>query len=60
MRARVWVDGTITAPEDARVPALDRGFLYGDSVYEVLWWHRGAPIQAEDHLARLVESARRI
>ena len=29
-------------------------------MYEVLWWHRGTPIQAGDHLARLAESARRI
>src|SRR5688572_18322026 len=60
MRTVVWVDGRVTPPEAATVPALDRGFLYGDSVYEVLWWHRGVPIQAADHLARLRESARRI
>jgi branched-chain amino acid aminotransferase len=60
METRVNVDGRITAPDRAVVPALDRGFLYGDSVYEVLWWHRGTPIQADDHLARLAESARRI
>jgi branched-chain amino acid aminotransferase len=60
MRTVVWVDGRVTPPEAATVPALDRGFLYGDSVYEVLWWHRGAPVQAADHLARLRESARRI
>jgi branched-chain amino acid aminotransferase len=60
MRTVVWVDGRVTPPEAATVPALDRGFLYGDSVYEVLWWHRGVPIQAADHLTRLRESARRI
>lgn len=54
------VDGRVASPEEARVPALDRGFLYGDSVYEVIWWHRGTPVQAADHLARLRESARRI
>ncbi len=54
------MNGRITAPEDAVVPALDRGFLYGDSVYEVLWWHRGALIQAEDHFDRLEESGRRL
>jgi branched-chain amino acid aminotransferase len=60
MRTVVWVDGRVTPPESAVVPALDRGFLYGDSVYEVLWWHKGVPIQAAEHLARLRESARRI
>jgi branched-chain amino acid aminotransferase len=60
MRTMVSVDGRISPPETAAVPALDRGFLYGDSVYEVLWWHRGVPIQAAEHLARLRESGLRI
>ena len=29
------VDGLITRTEDARISVLDRGFLYGDSLYEV-------------------------
>ena len=57
METRISVDGRITRPEEAVVPALDRGFLYGDSVYEVVWWHRGALIQQGDHLARLRGSA---
>lgn len=60
VRIVVSVNGRIDPPETARVPALDRGFLYGDSVYEVLWWHRGVPVQARDHLDRLRESARRL
>lgn len=60
MRTVVSVNGRITSPEEAVVPALDRGFLYGDSVYEVLWWHKGCLVQADDHLARLAESGRRI
>lgn len=60
MRTVVSVNGRVTGPSEAVVPALDRGFLYGDSVYEVVWWHRGCPIQAEEHLARLVESGRRV
>jgi branched-chain amino acid aminotransferase len=60
MRSIVWVNGRATPPDQAVVPALDRGFLYGDSVYEVIWWHRGCPIQAAEHLERLVESGRRV
>jgi branched-chain amino acid aminotransferase len=56
----VSVNGRVTPPGEAVVPALDRGFLYGDSVYEVIWWHRGRPIQEAEHLARLRESARRV
>jgi branched-chain amino acid aminotransferase len=60
VRTLVRVNGRVTPPEEAVVPALDRGFLYGDSVYEVIWWHRGVPVQAVDHMTRLRESARRI
>ena len=45
VETRIYVDGRITRPEEAVVPVLDRGFLYGDSVYEVLWWHRGVLVQ---------------
>ena len=30
------VEGRLCPPEEAVVPVLDRGFLYGDSVYEVV------------------------
>ena len=60
MRTLVGVNGRISAPEDAMIPVLDRGFLFGDSVYEVLWLHRGVLVQAAEHFARLRESARRI
>ena len=52
VETRIYVDGRITRPEEAVVPALDHGFLYGDSVYEVLWWHRGVLIQEDEHLER--------
>ncbi len=57
---RINVDGRITTSEEAVVPALDRGFLFGDSVYEVFWWHKGALIQEREHLDRLEASARRL
>ena len=60
MRTLVSVNGRLSSPEEAVVPALDRGFLYGDSVYEVLWWHRGVLVQAREHFERLRASGRRI
>lgn len=60
METRIYVDGRITPPEEARIPVLDHGFLFGDSVYEVFWWHHGALIQEDDHLARLERSAERL
>ena len=36
MATRVWIDGAIYDEHEAVVPVFDRGFLYGDSVYEVI------------------------
>ena len=41
---------------EARIPALDRGFLFGDAVYEVLRVYHGRPWMVEDHFARLGRS----
>lgn len=57
---RVWIDGAEVAPEDARVSVFDRGFLYGDSIFETLRTYDGAPFAAEQHLARLSRSAERV
>jgi len=57
---RIYVDGRISEAREARIPVLDHGFLFGDSVYEVLWWHWGTLIQQEDHLERLERSAARL
>jgi branched-chain amino acid aminotransferase len=58
--AIVNVDGVLLPAAEARVPVLDRGFLYGDSVYEVIRTYGGRPFEAEAHLARLARSAERI
>lgn len=57
---RVFVDGRISAPEEAVVSVFDRGFLYGDSVYEVLRTVGSRPLDLSDHLERLARSAERI
>jgi D-alanine transaminase len=41
---------------EVMVPALDRGFLFGDAVYEVLRVYHGKPWLLEDHLQRLARS----
>lgn len=57
---RVWIDGQVIDVAEARVPLLDRGFLYGDSVYEVLRTFHQVPHALGEHLDRLEGSARRI
>ncbi len=54
------IDGTITPTEDARIPVLDRGFLYGDSVYEVFRTYIGVPLFYDEHFDRLENSAQLI
>jgi branched-chain amino acid aminotransferase len=51
------VDGTITRTADARVPVLDRGFLYGDSIYEVFRTYSGVPLFYDEHWGRFENSA---
>ena len=56
----VNIDGMIGGPEEIRVSALDRGFLYGDSVYEVVRTYDGVPFALGEHLERLARSAARL
>jgi len=54
------VDGHITPTAEACVPVLDRGFLYGDSIYEVFRTYSGVPLFYQEHWERLENSARLI
>jgi branched-chain amino acid aminotransferase len=54
------VNGHITPLEDARVPVLDHGFVFGDSVYEVVRTYGGRPFETGRHLRRLRASADRL
>lgn len=60
MPARVNVNGEIVLPGEAKVSVFDRGFLYGDSVYEVVRTYGLACFELEAHLRRLRASADRI
>ncbi len=51
------IDGVLVAPDAAVVSVYDRGFLYGDSVFEVVRAYDGAPFALAEHLARLEASA---
>ena len=57
MPIRVYIDGAVRPPEEAKVSVLDRGFLYGDSVYETIGTIHGRLFAARDHLDRLERSA---
>lgn len=60
MNAAVSIDGVLYPAGSARVSVFDRGFLYGDSVYEVVRTYGLEPFEVDAHLARLAASAGRI
>jgi D-alanine transaminase len=55
-RALANVDGVRMPLEDVKISALDRGFLFGDAVYEVLRVYAGKPWLADEHFERLARS----
>jgi branched-chain amino acid aminotransferase len=58
LRRMANVNGQITPLEEARISVLDRGFLYGDSVYEVFRTYSGVPMFCHEHFDRMENSAR--
>lgn len=53
----VSIDFKLLPAEDARVSVFDRGFLFGDSVYEVVRSYSGRLLAMERHFQRLARSA---
>ena len=51
-----WLNGTFIPETEARVSAFDRGFIFGDGVYEVTSMLDGTLMDADRHLARLERS----
>ena len=60
MSSTVMIDGQLVPPERAQVSVFDRGFLYGDSVFESLRSYGGRLFALDEHLVRLKRSAERV
>ena len=56
-KALVNINGVITPAVDAKISIFDRGFLYGDSIYEVIYGKGNTLIFLEEHITRLFHSA---
>lgn len=52
----VFLNGKLLPIEQATVSVLDRGFLFGDGVYELVPVYSRVPFRLEEHLARLERS----
>ncbi|HEV3017876.1 MAG TPA: D-amino acid aminotransferase [Burkholderiaceae bacterium] len=51
-----YLNGDYLPLASARIPVLDRGFIFGDGVYEVVPAYRKRPFRLEQHLDRLQRS----
>jgi D-alanine transaminase len=51
-----YLNGEITHLRDAKVSVMDRGFIFGDGVYEVVPVYAGRPFRFGHHMARLERS----
>ncbi len=52
----VYLNGTMTPLSEAKIPVLDRGFIFGDGVYEVIPIYGRKLFRSEQHMARLFRS----
>ncbi|NDC64819.1 MAG: branched-chain-amino-acid transaminase [Planctomycetia bacterium] len=54
---KIWMDGALVDPSEARVSVYDHGLLYGDGVFEGLRAYAGRVFKLDSHLKRLEASA---
>lgn len=52
----VYLNGTFLPLSEARIPVMDRGFIFGDGVYEVIPVYDRKLFRAREHMARLARS----
>ena len=52
----IYLNGSFIPIEDARVSVLDRGFIFGDGIYEVIPIYSHIPFRLAEHLRRLQKS----
>lgn len=53
MPMQVWLNGETTDAEAARISPFDRGFLFGDGLYEVVRYFNQMPVEMEGHIQRM-------
>ena len=60
MSDTVYLNGDYLPLADAKISVMDRGFLFGDGVYEVIPAYQGRLFRFEDHIDRLNNSLQEI
>ena len=56
----IYINGNLVPEAEAKVSVFDRGFLYGDGVFETLRAYKGVIFHCNDHIDRLFQSARAV
>ncbi len=56
MSEKLYLNGDYVTPARAKISVFDRGFMFGDGVYEVIPVYSGKLLRGESHLARLQHS----
>ena len=54
----IFLNGKIVEGTDSHLSTVDRGFLYGDGLFETIRTYNKKPFRLEDHVVRLSNSAR--
>src|SRR5438552_18148162 len=55
-----YLNGEFTTLPNAKVSVMDRGFIFGDGVYEVVPVYAGRPFRFAHHMARLDRSLKEL
>ncbi len=56
----IYLNGEFTPLSTAKIPVLDRGFIFGDGVYEVIPMYERRLFRAKQHMARLFRSLKAV
>jgi D-amino acid aminotransferase len=60
LKSICWLNGTFVDVAKARISPLDRGFLFGEGLFETWRTYKGRPYAIEDHLERMAGSAKKL
>ena len=58
--SKVFISGEFLDAENAKVSVFDRGFLYGDGVFETMRSYNGNVFKLREHVRRLLSASKKV